>query len=955
MLRNITKRKRQICLVITLCLLISTSPTTAKGNTLIGSHLKSMLSPRHTEQITNNEPAELPLRIPRPESLSPVSSLSIHSTPGTISSFSSEYITISRPDDGYSCLFAYGSYQFTATVHGTGLVDQTVTWSVSSSSGSSATMDDSSGLLSVGSTVDTLTITATSALYGVSASYVVYAYSESSFGGACPTPAAPQGISLTANTVLENQPAGSVIGKLYESNHAIDNPAYRYTLVTSDNNASTVDDDLLSSGNSSFVIEGNILKTNAVYDYNTNQSYRILVKCETYYSNIDYNTIFKTFTIDIQEDNIAPTATLILPFGSAVSLSSNGITISFSETVTAISNGTVIISNGSSDYIYTISTDYNYVSGTGMNCRTIIPFERFINGATLLSLTPNTTYTVSISSGAYQDVEGLSISDSLGIGSFTTVKSSEKEMVSFALDSYIGTIAANQTVSVSVPHGTDISALTSIITVSNQATVSPASGTTLNFLISNPLPIVVTADDGTTKTYAVSLTVEPPVTIPVSSITVSGNNTVVLGGTLQFIASVLPANATDSSILWGITSGSAYASISPEGLLTSTGAGSVTVTATAKDASGVYGTETINIYQPSPVITSAPVVTSIPIVTSIPVATPTSLPMVIKPVFNIELSAMDFDASGNLLVPISSKELMATLSDSTIDNIAITLLMSNKIIDLVGKSSNLMLSADVLSVIKESGKGLTITLRSESNSQGNTWSFSADQLSSSNEVMTAINLIIKSYSLTDKLENSKSLSNYLKGNGLILSFSQDRLLPSQASVKYYIGDQKGFTPGKRIYLYHYNQTTDKLETLPYSSAYKVNEAGFININIAQGSDYVMLLEPAALEDLTTLREQISVTPAKKTLSMGSNTKRTTQILIDLPVTLYHQSDTSGAASRSALGAATVTYSSDNANVIKVDQNGKVTAVGSGKATITTKITLYSGKVKNVKTIITVTE
>ncbi len=86
-------------------------------------------------------------------------------------------------------------------------------------------------------------------------------------------------------------------------------------------------------------------------------------------------------------------------------------------------------------------------------------------------------------------------------------------------------------------------------------------------------------------------------TISVSGITVTGagsTTTVVDGGTLQMSAAVLPADATDQTIAWSVTSGTGTATISAGGLLTGTGVGSVTVTAT-NTASGVTGTKGITV------------------------------------------------------------------------------------------------------------------------------------------------------------------------------------------------------------------------------------------------------------------------------------------------------------------------------------------------------------------------
>ena len=94
-----------------------------------------------------------------------------------------------------------------------------------------------------------------------------------------------------------------------------------------------------------------------------------------------------------------------------------------------------------------------------------------------------------------------------------------------------------------------------------------------------------------------------PATITTSSalvtgITVTGTDDitkVVNGGTLQMIAAVEPEDALDDSVTWSVVAGSGNATINGTGLLTGTQVGTVTVKATANDASGKVGTLNIEV------------------------------------------------------------------------------------------------------------------------------------------------------------------------------------------------------------------------------------------------------------------------------------------------------------------------------------------------------------------------
>jgi cytoskeletal protein RodZ len=91
----------------------------------------------------------------------------------------------------------------------------------------------------------------------------------------------------------------------------------------------------------------------------------------------------------------------------------------------------------------------------------------------------------------------------------TTTQSSEKSISSFTLSGLNpvvnGTIDnTNYTVSLTVPTGTDLTTLVPTISVSDSATVSPVSDVAQDF--TNPVTYTVTAQDGSTQNYTVTVT-----------------------------------------------------------------------------------------------------------------------------------------------------------------------------------------------------------------------------------------------------------------------------------------------------------------------------------------------------------------------------------------------------------------------------------------------------------------
>ena len=97
-------------------------------------------------------------------------------------------------------------------------------------------------------------------------------------------------------------------------------------------------------------------------------------------------------------------------------------------------------------------------------------------------------------------------------------KSAEKRILSFAVPNGTSRIIGTQ-IEVTVPHGTDITSLTPAITVSEGASVFPASGVAQNFSV--PVVYTVTAEDGSQQTYTVTVAVAAEGTYIISADTVA--------------------------------------------------------------------------------------------------------------------------------------------------------------------------------------------------------------------------------------------------------------------------------------------------------------------------------------------------------------------------------------------------------------------------------------------------
>jgi len=104
--------------------------------------------------------------------------------------------------------------------------------------------------------------------------------------------------------------------------------------------------------------------------------------------------------------------------------------------------------------------------------------------------------------------------------------SSEASITAFEIESLnlVGAISGT-TITMSVPYGTDISNLSPTITVSEGATLTPASGLARDF--TSTVGYTVTAEDGkTTSSYSVTISTLDPDTVVISTFEVSGAESV---------------------------------------------------------------------------------------------------------------------------------------------------------------------------------------------------------------------------------------------------------------------------------------------------------------------------------------------------------------------------------------------------------------------------------------------
>jgi hypothetical protein len=90
--------------------------------------------------------------------------------------------------------------------------------------------------------------------------------------------------------------------------------------------------------------------------------------------------------------------------------------------------------------------------------------------------------------------------------------SSAKDILTFSFPGQVSSQIVGTNIGVTMPFGTNVSALVAAFTISPLATASPSLGTPVNFSVTNPQTYTITAQDLSTKAYAVTVTFQPAYT-----------------------------------------------------------------------------------------------------------------------------------------------------------------------------------------------------------------------------------------------------------------------------------------------------------------------------------------------------------------------------------------------------------------------------------------------------------
>lgn len=154
-------------------------------------------------------------------------------------------------------------------------------------------------------------------------------------------------------------------------------------------------------------------------------------------------------------------------------------------------------------------------------------------------------------------------------------------------------------------------------------------------------------------------------------------------------------------------------------------------------------------------------------------------------------------------------------------------------------------------------------------------------------------------------------------------------------------------PGSSVYIYHYNNSTGRLEEIA-NSRKNITSSGMAAFEGYIGRDYVVTSKELKGKNVVTLLGGSDISFNKLAVKKGSSIKINTSLATGLVKKTGLK-----AAVPYGSQAAVIKYKSSDSKVAGVSKDGVVKAKSKGKAVITVQVKLAGGKVKTVSKNITV--
>jgi hypothetical protein len=296
----------------------------------------------------------------------------------------------------------------------------------------------------------------------------------------------------------------------------------------------------------------------------------------------------------------------------------------------------------------------------------------------------------------------------------------------------------------------------------------------------------------------------------------------------------------------------------------------------------------------------------------------------------------------NILIDNSEREIRIVYKNSAFANV-------KNVETAVNVNTKVILSKEHIQEAKKEGKSITVVVEDEERCDLYTWRFRGKDIQNAEFEAEELDL---SLSIVDGNEFEAIRATYGKeedNSGIIIRMNTEKKLPFQGNLSIYTGNQNGLKTSKNVYVYTANNSKGKLDSIVGGHGYKMDEDGYLSIAILLFADYAILPGKPEEEIIRSLRNQITV---KKEIELEAGMKKT--IKVKFPKYLAKVEQIEDKTGSKAIGGITISYSSENKEIATVNSvTGRVKAVEAGETIIRSKVTLYSGKTKELKTKIIV--
>lgn len=301
-------------------------------------------------------------------------------------------------------------------------------------------------------------------------------------------------------------------------------------------------------------------------------------------------------------------------------------------------------------------------------------------------------------------------------------------------------------------------------------------------------------------------------------------------------------------------------------------------------------------------------------------------------------------------LPMPTTQLLVQCKAKAVEQVVLEYQLPKEV--LLGANVNvtkMVLEQEVLDAAITNRKDLNIRVTDTNGKVVYQWNFDQNNLIQAQKESADLNLALTLRGTSGTAVGTLLQKEKKKNTGVVVDLEQTGILPGQADIQVYVGDQAGLISRKTVYIYAYNDKTNRLEALAGGALSQVDASGYVTVKAMEAKDYVILPYAASGKITTGLLAQIQVEKSKALTVKNSGT-----VTVDLPVTLKLSGGNVEGSVSDAVGSVAVNFSSSNPNVVSVQRTtGTLTGKVKGHAIVTTVVTLADGQKKIYRTKVTV--